>query len=344
MKTSTLLPPPHDVIAHELGLQTLTIEFLAGDGSDRCYFRILSPEIENSVVLMQLSETDATKLRNNGYDWISIAETLERSGVLVPRLIKKLPEAAALIIEDYGNIMFETAVFESQKTNSLTTIDEMYAGAMDLIAKMLLIQPRIGDHWSSRAFDVEKLLWEMKFFKKYFINMVCNLDLSAADEAAFERETASLCDYLAQYSKWFTHRDYHSRNIMVKAGRLALIDFQDARLGPASYDLVSLCFDSYVPLSIEKRVELMDQGIDIIRKRSGNHLAEEITANWRAMLLQRQLKAIGSFGYLTKEKKRGDYLKYVGPALQTLDHPRVVDERWPFLSRKLIEMMKRCPK
>ena len=148
-----------------------------------------------------------------------------------------------------------------------------------------------------------------------------------------------LAQFLSQDSKWFVHRDYHSRNIMVKDDRLALIDFQDARLGPASYDLVSLCFDSYVPLSMDFRKSVFDKGVAEIAAQGGVEASASILTYFRPMLLQRQLKAIGSFGYLTKEKKRGDYLKYVTPALQTLDPDLIFDDRWPFLSKTLIQLI-----
>jgi aminoglycoside/choline kinase family phosphotransferase len=135
------------------------------------------------------------------------------------------------------------------------------------------------------------------------------------------------------------HRDFHSLNVMVKNGTLAVIDFQDARIGPSAYDLVSLCFDSYVPFNNEQRMELMQNGIKHIGKKLGAEMQKEVEAHWKPMLLQRQLKAIGSFGYLTMVKKRGDYLKYVRPALATLANDLVFDQRWAFLSKDLLSMM-----
>ena len=341
---TTLMPPPIEVLAKELGISNLKVEFLAGDGSDRCYFRIQSPELTQSLVLMQLSESDAVKLRNNQYDWISICGILNRHGIFVPKLFKIILESSALIIEDYGDAMFESLIIQAVADRSFDKIQRKYIEASKIIGTLLGIRPSKSDIWSARSFNPEKFVWEMNFFKKYFLEMVCNITLDRGQDQQFQRESLDLANFLSGDSKWFVHRDYHSRNIMVKDDLLALIDFQDARLGPASYDLVSLCFDSYVPLSQEFRRKAFTQGVAEIEALSGPQATEAINTYFRPMLLQRQLKAIGSFGYLTNEKKRGNYLRYVRPALLTLEHDLVFDDRWSFLSEELIGIIgKSCP-
>ena len=336
---TALMPPPIEILAKELEVDSVKVEFLAGDGSDRCYFRIQGPELTRPVVLMQLSENDAIKLRGNRYDWISISETLSNNRIFVPKLQKIIKDWSALIIEDYGDAMFESTVIQAIHAGNFDAIEQLYTQATKIIKVLLNIRGAPGDVWSTRSFDVEKFVWEMNFFNKYFLQLVCNIHMDTNQEQLFHEESMRLAQFLSQDSKWFVHRDYHSRNIMVKDDRLALIDFQDARLGPASYDLVSLCFDSYVPLSMDFRKSVFDKGVAEIAAQGGVEASASILTYFRPMLLQRQLKAIGSFGYLTKEKKRGDYLKYVTPALQTLDPDLIFDDRWPFLSKTLIQLI-----
>ena len=126
---------------------------------------------------------------------------------------------------------------------------------------------------------------------------------------------------------------------MIHDQKVAVIDFQDARLGPPSYDLVSLVFDSYVPLSPESRLKLLNEGLDLIAASASKEVADRAREEWKPMLLQRQLKAIGSFGYLTVDKSKGDYIKNVAPALQTLLDASVQDVRWPFISGKLLQIL-----
>jgi hypothetical protein len=128
---------------------------------------------------------------------------------------------------------------------------------------------------------------------------------------------------------------------MLKEQDLAIIDFQDARLGPATYDLVSLCFDSYIPLTESERIDLLNLGLGVLRRQLPNLSTQELEDGWRPMLLQRQLKALGSFSFLTNKKFRGNYLAYVSPALQTLSTKIIGDSRWNFISGPMLEQVQR---
>lgn len=333
-RKDALPPPPLSILAKKLEVDELSIEWLAGDGSDRCYYRISSPHLQRDYVLMQLSENDAIKLKENGYEWIAIGELLARHGVIVPRTVAKIPEYAAIVIEDYGNQMLETVIMRDIERSP--QIDCYYDLALKNISHFLKIPAEPGTVWTTRAFDEERFVWEMNFFQKYFIEQVCNLSFDKDQNETFQCECRALSKFLAGYSKYFVHRDYHTRNLMFQDERVAVIDFQDARLGPPSYDLVSLCFDSYIPLDQKTRLRYLES---FIVKLSDKKLAQEIEISWPAMLLQRQYKALGSFGYLSIVKKRGNYLQYIKPALATLENTAVFDKRWPFISGELVKLI-----
>jgi hypothetical protein len=112
------------------------------------------------------------------------------------------------------------------------------------------------------------------------------------------------------------HRDYHSRNLMWRDGRLCIIDFQDARLGPDTYDLVSLLRDSYVDLP--ERV--VDELIAYFLALSGRPADDaEFRRRFDLMALQRNLKALGTFGYQTTARRNPVYIQYIP---RTLKHAR----------------------
>lgn len=342
-RTNALPPPPPPAIAKALGIGSLTVEWLAGDGSDRCYYRILSPEFvgaHSSLVLMQLSGSDAQALKNDGYDWVKIARLLADRQIFVPKVIATMPDHAALIIEDYGNEMLEGRVFQMAEDGDFGPIRTLYRQCSEIVARFLAIPRQPDVTWCRRSFDEDRFVWELNFFMQKYAGPVAGINLTAIEQRIFDEENRRLSRALAANSKYFVHRDFHSRNIMAKADKLAIIDFQDARLGPAAYDLVSMCFDSYVPFTAEARTQIFQDGLEAIRKTNGPAVAADVEALWKPMLLQRQLKAIGSFGYLTIDKQRGDYLKYVDPALKTLEEQDLADDRWPFLSRTLLERMR----
>lgn len=335
MRSKTLPPPPEWAIAQALGLEQVTVSWLAGDGSDRCYYRIQCPK--GSYVLMQLSGDDALQLQKDGYEWVKIGKLLHDHGIFAPQTVATLPEFAALVIEDYGDIMMETHALEAlQKGQRQETLD-LYRQAFAILTAFLKIEKPGTSKWRERSFDAARFDWELHFFQEQFLRGVLGWTLSAAEQKAFDAESAKLADSLAKASHYFVHRDFHSRNVMIKNGKLAVIDFQDARLGPPTYDLVSLCFDSYIPLRGDERRMLLAEGIDHMVDALPRLDKAQLLDEWGPMLLQRQIKALGSFGYLTVQKNRGNYLKNVEPALETLHVDNVGSPEWPFLSIDLIQ-------
>ena len=94
------------------------------------------------------------------------------------------------------------------------------------------------------AFDVEKLTWELEFFTKHFLEAYRGVAIADGARQALAAEWRTIAEELASEPRVLCHRDYHSRNLMLHDNQLYIIDFQDARLGPDTYDLVSLLRDS----------------------------------------------------------------------------------------------------
>ena len=111
------------------------------------------------------------------------------------------------------------------------------------------------------------------------------------------------------------HRDYHSRNLMLHDGRLYLIDFQDARLGPDTYDLVSLLRDSYVDLD-RPRGRRADRVFSGAQEGVTAPTSAEFRRRFDLMALQRNLKALGTFGYQTTTRGNTVYIQYIPRTLR----------------------------
>jgi N-acetylmuramate 1-kinase len=138
---------------------------------------------------------------------------------------------------------------------------------------------------------------------------------------------------LARQPRVFTHRDYHSRNLMVYQERLRLIDFQDARLGPCQYDLASLLYDSYVVLPADLRAELLTYYLEHKATTAGASLeSESFLLIFDYMCLQRNLKALGTFAFQTVVKCTSRYLEAIPPTLSYIQehlcrHPELRELR-----------------
>lgn len=302
---------------------------LTGDGSDRSYYRVHA-DSQRTFVLMSLSPADAVKLAAGCYEWTDVAAVFDAARIAYPRVVATLPEG--LIIEDCGDQTLEKALDDSDQA-------QLFARCFDIASKLLTIEKDSGSVWTQRCFTQAVYLQEFHFFRSMFLDRAMQLSLSEADSAALERDFVAVSSFLAQYSDFFVHKDFHSRNLMVNNDRILVIDFQDACIGSPLYDLISLCFDSYMPLSLTTRLELFATG----RRRVEQQLPAAVVASnddhWAALLLQRQLKAIGSFAKLTLVTHKGDYLRYVHPALATFPRDLIASPRWPFLSDTLLTII-----
>lgn len=347
--------PPEGQLCAALGVADLDLSWLSGDGSDRSYYRLQGPKLRvepasaqpQSWVLMHLqSQQDQQALAAARYDWLNVLRSLQAAAIPCPQLVASLPQWGCLVISDCGDWRLETAVLQLERENQQAAILALYQQAFSLLASFLRLRPSCEAVWTQRAFDREKFTWELGFFQKKYLEKAAGLQFTAAQAERFQEDVDSLSSFLALRPAAFVHRDFHSRNLMLQRqanrppeqGTLVVIDFQDARLGPYAYDLVSLCFDAYVPFSYAQRCQLVAAGIAQLGQSLGAEVEKELRESWKAMLLQRQLKAIGSFAYLSLEKNKGDYLAYVAPALDSLQE--VYDPRWPFLSGDLLARMR----
>ena len=176
---------------------------------------------------------------------------------------------------------------------------------------------------SSRlAFDEDKLSWELNYFFDHFFGSLRQRQFKAEEAEAIKFDLQAIAAELAARPRALTHRDYHGMNLMVDArGELRIIDHQDARMGPASYDLVPLLVERRLHPVNEARVEGHRSFFLSARVKLGlpEIEPEELRYEFHLMTVQRQLKAIGTFSYQTAVVGRGEfYGKYIRPSIATV--------------------------
>jgi aminoglycoside/choline kinase family phosphotransferase len=148
------------------------------------------------------------------------------------------------------------------------------------------------------------------------IKQLCTQRLTPVDEATLRGQFWKIAAMLARQPRVLTHRDYHSRNLMLRQDRLRVIDFQDARLGPCQYDLASLLYDSYIVLPADLREELLTYYLEQKATRDGYALdRESFVQVFDYMCLQRHLKALGTFAFQTAIKRSTRYVAAIPPTL-----------------------------
>jgi N-acetylmuramate 1-kinase len=184
------------------------------------------------------------------------------------------------------------------------------------------------------AFDVEKLSWELQFFTKHFLEAWRGAIISPAAREALTHEYSAIVEELASERRVLCHRDYHSRNLMLHEGSLYIIDFQDARMGPDTYDLVSLLRDSYVDFTETQVEELMAYflavrgGLGAPSAGATDH--QEFRRRFDVMALQRNLKALGTFGFQTSTRGNPVYIQYIP---RTLNYVKANLAKYPRFER-----------
>ena len=294
---------------------------LTGDASDRRYFRVLITDGPSIVLSLYSAPFDFSKM-----SFVNVARLLERMPVPIPTLIGHADDIGLLALEDLGDVTLQAHLGAASGAEHAA----LYREAVALIATL---QKRGAELASpdyipyTVAFDVEKLTWELDFFIKHFIEAYRGVVIGPAAREELGREFAVLIEELASEPRVLCHRDYHSRNLMLHHGKLYIIDFQDARMGPDTYDLVSLLRDSYVDLPEQTVDDLIAYFLAV---KGETAEAGRFRKRFNMMALQRNLKALGTFGYQTTARRNPVYIQYIP---RTLRHVRNNLEQLPRFAR-----------
>jgi hypothetical protein len=292
---------------------------LCGDASDRQYYRLRFPSPIGgltSLVLMRLSQPYTA----GELPFANVQRYLALMGLPVPHLYADDAVHGFVVLEDLGDVTLECA---SQKA-SQEQIRYWYRQALDMLLTLQNAEtqgPRASCVAFRLTFDVDKFMWELDFFLTHMVQGLCGQRLTAAEETTLRGQFWKLAAVLARQPRVLTHRDYHSRNLMLHEGHLRVIDFQDARLGPCHYDLASLLYDSYVVLPSELRTELLDYYLDGKDKIDGCPANRDTFLHiFDYMCLQRHLKALGTFGFQIAVKRNTRYAAAIPLTLGYVQH------------------------
>ena len=283
---------------------------LTGDASDRRYYRLIDADGSTSVLALHAAPFEYASL-----PFVNVAALLGEIPLPVPAILHQAGDLGLLALQDLGDVTLQAHLGAAPAIEH-AAVYRQAVGYVDLLQRRgrELASDRYLPY--SIAFDVEKLTWEMDFFVKHFLEAYRGAALNSVERAALREELIAIVEELAAEPRVLCHRDYHSRNLMLHHGRLYIIDFQDARMGPDTYDLVSLLRDSYVDLS-NQTVEVLVAYFLTLKGQRGSEGA--FRERFDLMAIQRNLKALGTFGYQTAARGNPVYIQYIP---RTLRHVR----------------------
>jgi hypothetical protein len=303
----------------------LSIEKMPGDASTRKYYRIRALD-ENQIPrdwVMMVMESFEEKGKN--IPFLAIQRHLSQAGVDVPRVMDFEPRNGFILLEDLGDT---TLLRRLQEVAGPDEERALFEKAIDaLVVLHTGTGPTQADEETARAidgfglrFDHEKLMWEVNFTIEHFYQKHLQREFKEQDYRIIQDGFSRICSELAAEPTVFTHRDYHSRNVMVSSeGRFVMIDFQDARMGPCHYDLASLLRDSYYQLD-ENQIKRLTGYYFARMKEAGADLGDpaHFQRMFDLMSVQRNFKAIGSFASFLNRRGNPAYLKFIGNTFENI--------------------------
>ncbi len=322
-------------VADYLAVQGLTPDVqrvvpLTGDASDRRYVRVLLRGQPSVVLSVHAGPIDyATS------PFVRVAHLFTLMPLPVPAIVHHDDALGVLGLEDLGDVTLQAHLGGLSATERASR----YREAVRLIVRLqqrgaALASPEFPPY--GIAFDHEKLTWELEFFVRHFLLAYRGALPPESVREALRTEWDAIVEELASEPRVLCHRDYHSRNLMWHEGALYVIDFQDARMGPDTYDLASLLRDSYVDLPEAAVDDLIADFFALTRGAAGSPAERvEFRRRFDLMALQRNLKALGTFGYQTTTRANPVYMQYVPRTLAYVRRTITRDPRFGRLAELL---------
>ena len=285
----------------------------SSDASFRRYFRVTLPD--RSYIVM-----DAPPEKEDCGPFINISAAMAHSGLNVPVVLEQDLAQGFLLLTDLGHQQYLSSLNE-------TTVDHLYG---DAIAALVQLQAHgeVSEGLLPR-YDHALLMREMLLFQEWFLEKHLQITLNEEQQRELDEVLEWLAQQALQQPYVWVHRDYHSRNLMVtKERNPGVLDFQDAVIGPVSYDLVSLLKDCYIAWPrerVEAWVESYRQQAIAAGVNAGESL-EQLLHWFDVMGVQRHLKVLGIFARLNIRDGKPGYLQ---------DIPRIMEY--------VLEVVRRAP-
>ena len=288
-------------------------EPLAGDGSDRRWYRLKTPQ--SSLVMVDHGIHDNENCGEVD-SFVSIGHHLHSKGCPVPQIFLYDKFAGLVYMQDVGDTHLQEEVKRTPEAASLSALYKPIV--QKLISMSIKGLNGFKSSWTYQTptYDRELILErECRYFiEAFLINYLKRHDTYAE----LETEFSLLAQQALNFSiTGFMHRDFQSRNIMIDNGEVYFIDFQGGRQGPLQYDLASLLIDPYTQLPEAVQSDLLDFAIQIMAKQNPG-CEENFRTGYHYCCLTRNLQILGAFGYLSRIKGKKQFEAYIPAAVKSL--------------------------
>jgi aminoglycoside/choline kinase family phosphotransferase len=297
---------------------------MSGDAGFRCYYRFTYQERSFIAV-------DAPVDKSDNPAFVFMQEKFSHVGILVPEIIAKNLSLGFFCLADFGNTLLADTLTTK---NMLTT----YQQAIDILPSIQQALPEQSQ--ALPHYDQAFVTRELNIFTEWLLTQHLSLTLTVDEQAQLAHCFSILSESMLSQPQVLIHRDYHSRNIMVLANKkLGIIDFQDAVIGPITYDIVSLLRDCYLKWPSDKVTPLLDYYIKMVSARPS--LQNVTRAQWQRWFdltgMQRHIKASGIFARLHHRDNKSSYLNDIPLTLSYLVEISAQYAEFHFIHQLLLE-------
>jgi aminoglycoside/choline kinase family phosphotransferase len=280
----------------ELDFSEYTLNPASSDASFRRYFRV-SHDGTSYIVMDAPPEQEDTR------PFVTVDRLLSDVGLNVPQIIDENPEQGYLLLGDLGSKSYLDALNED-------TVERLYGDALSALAAIQICRPADG---MLPSYDRQLLMNEMQLFRDWLVGRHLGIELPEQDADMLTTTFALLAGNALEQPQVVVHRDYHSRNLMVTdSNNPGILDFQDAVIGPVTYDLASLLRDCYISWPRERIEEWALGYLDLALQsgilREDQEDPEQFLHWFDLMGVQRHLKAAGIFARLNHRDGKPGYL------------------------------------
>ena len=320
----------------EQGITNKEVIPLTPDASTRKYYRI-GWKKRTAIAAVYAEPFDP-----EFHPYLDVTRLFLDCDIPVPEIYAVDGNSGIIVQEDLG----DRQLFQVYEDEPQEQCDQYKEEAIGLIAKIQKATAHAYETHSisSRlAFDEAKLSWELDFFFDHYFGSLRGEKLRHAEVAELKAELNDIAAELSAAPRVLCHRDYHASNLMIdRRNHIRIVDHQDARMGPASYDLVSFLLDPQpCPPSL---AELRDHRLYFLEERRLLGLSaidpDDFALEFRLMTIQRGLKATGTFSYQTAVSGRAAvYQHFIQPTLEIVLQAAEWLERFPTLRRMIKERL-----
>ena len=264
-----------------------------------------------------------TDEREDNCQFVPVAEFLKKARFNVPVILHDRSQHNVALIEDLGDIDLL-----SMKDQPFAKRLPFYRSALEQVDRLFYTRVP-ADLELMPPFDASVYRWEQKYFFDYFIE-----DFLKESPVPLEKDEAfvEMTEALGASHKHLVHRDFQSQNLLIKDGKIYMIDFQGLRRGRQEYDLASLIFDPYMDHSADEREALLDLWEDISDERPETSLFHKCAA-------QRLMQSLGAFGNIIENRRDDWYRQHIPVAMKSLLHvtqdTEIEDSLAPTLNKHL---------